>query len=247
MGNSRSVLRKVSEMYRVADIVFDLPAFGDMPRRMASYEVSSGVPAFMLKENDFRFSRWDDLEDIDQRYYMETGKVFYTRLLQYNGMMLHASAVAIGGYAYLFCGPSGMGKSTHTKMYLKTFGEKAVIINDDKPAVRKTGGVWYAYGTPWCGKDGININERVRLGGICFLRRGDTRITRLDLQSTIPYLAGHTLRYIGPDEMARQLKVMEQLAGEVPAFEFFNHADSGDAGLTYSVMKAAAEAAFGRV
>ena len=27
----------------------------------------------------------------------------------------------------------------------------------------------YAYGTPWCGKDGINQNKKVPLQGICFL------------------------------------------------------------------------------
>lgn len=43
------------------------------------------------------------------------------------------------------------------------------VFNDDKPALRRLDGRWYAYGTPWCGKDGINLNQKWPLGGICFL------------------------------------------------------------------------------
>ena len=67
--------------------------------------------------------------------YIYAGMEFYTKLLLHEGMMLHASAVAMEGKCYLFSAPSGTGKSTHTKQWQKFFGEeKAEIINDDKPA-----------------------------------------------------------------------------------------------------------------
>ena len=66
----------------------------------------------------------------------------------YNGLMLHASAAALGGRAYLFSGPCGRGKSTHTRLWQQTFGEAVQVFNDDKPALRRLDGRWYAYGTP---------------------------------------------------------------------------------------------------
>ena len=69
-------------------------------------------------------------------YYLESGFQFYRKLMDYDGFMLHSSCVVVDGYAYLFSGPCGMGKSTHTQKYLNTFPD-AVIINDDKPALRR--------------------------------------------------------------------------------------------------------------
>lgn len=53
----------------------------------------------------------------------------------YNGLMLHASAAALGGRAYLFSGPCGRGKSTHTRLWQQTFGEAVQVFNDDKPVL----------------------------------------------------------------------------------------------------------------
>ena len=224
-------------LYRIADINLEMPAFGDMPERMLQYELSAGKVDMEIMETDLLLSRWEDLQDINLMYYMETCQVFYTKLLRFQGMMLHASAVVIDGLAYIFSGPSGMGKSTHAGLYLKSFGRKAEIINDDKPALRRIDGVWYAYGTPWCGKDDINSNEKAEIAGICFLRRGDQKITRLKPQETIAYIMAQTHRFVRPDEMRILLPLVDKLAREVPIFEFYNHADPNDALLTYSVMK----------
>ena len=46
-------------------------------------------------------------------------------------------------------------------------------MNGDKPIIRKIDGAFYAYGTPWCGKEGWGENKRSRLAAICFLERGE--------------------------------------------------------------------------
>lgn len=63
----------------------------------------------------------------------------------YNGLMLHASAAALGGRAYLFPGPCGRGKSTHTHLWQQTFGEAVQVFNDDKSP---PSAVWTAAGMP---------------------------------------------------------------------------------------------------
>lgn len=105
---------------------------------------------------------------------MLTANVFYTELLKRGGFMLHSSAVVVDGRAYLFSAPSGTGKSTHTSLWLKVFGERAYILNDDKPALRfSESGEIIAYGTPWSGKSELNVNTGVPVQGICVLERAE--------------------------------------------------------------------------
>lgn len=92
--------------------------------------------------------------------------------------MLHSSAVVVDGKAYLFSANSGTGKSTHTGLWLQLFGDRAYILNDDKPALRLEDGVWYAYGTPWSGKHDISVDARVPVGGIAMVHRGEENSIR---------------------------------------------------------------------
>lgn len=72
------------------------------------------------------------------------------------------------------------GKSTHTKQWQKYFGaDQAIIINDDKPVLRRLEDGWYAYGTPFSGKTDENVNKKVKLQGICMLERGENRIRQI--------------------------------------------------------------------
>lgn len=54
-------------------------------------------------------------------------------LLKQDTFLLHGSTVAVDGKAYLFTAACGTGKSTHTRLWKEAFGDRAVMINDDKP------------------------------------------------------------------------------------------------------------------
>ena len=137
----------------------------------------------------------------------------------YNGLMLHASAAALGGRAYLFSGPCGRGKSTHTRLWQQTFGEAVQVFNDDKPALRRLDGRWYAYGTPWCGKDGINLNQKWPLGGICFLEKSqENRIRRLSAAEALPLILAQTTYRLPPQYMELLLASLDSLLREIPVF-----------------------------
>ena len=157
--------------YKVANLVIRMSSFGRTVKQAEPYRCEPAEPDIVITSN------WQELQknqphlsDEDCEY-MCTGGNFYRQLLKYNGMLLHASAVVKDGYAYLFSAPCGTGKSTHTGLWLKTFGDDAYILNDDKPALRFEDGTWYAYGTPWSGKHDISTNVRVPVAGICFLHR----------------------------------------------------------------------------
>jgi hypothetical protein len=120
------------------------------------------------------------------------------KMPEYNVFLMHSSVIEVDGYAYAFTAKSGVGKSTHTKLWQSTFGEKVKIFNDDKPALRRLEDGWFAYGTPWCGKDGININMKVPLGGICFLKQStENSIRRLDKKEAIQKILSQTTTKIG--------------------------------------------------
>ena len=93
-------------------------------------------------------------------------------------LLMHGSTVAVDGRAYLFTAPCGTGKSTHTRLWREVFGDRAVMVNDDKPFLKLTEDAVLACGSPWTGKHGIGTNVCVPLSGICILSRGRENVVR---------------------------------------------------------------------
>lgn len=166
-------------------------------------------------ENYMPYANYDSIE------YIYTGSKFNRILLEFDGCMLHSSAVVVDGYAYLFSADSGTGKSTHTQLWLKHFGDRAYIINDDKPALRCIDGEWYVYGTPWSGKTDQNVNTRVKLGAIVFLERAENNwIDNISIKEALPKFFKQTIRKLGTEEkMDLALSAMERVLSQNPIYK----------------------------
>lgn len=174
---------------------------------------------------------------IAERELMCTGRHFYTALLDFDGFMLHSSAVAVDDRAYLFSAPSGTGKSTHTEQWLKLFGEKAQIINDDKPAIRIEPDGIYAYGTPWSGKSDLNVNGRFEIGGICVLERGEKNvIAPLDEGTAVFSILNQTIRPTDPLKMATLLSHLDKVIKKVPVWKMACNISTEAAEVAYKAM-----------
>ncbi len=89
----------------------------------------------------------------------------------YNAFLMHAAVVAADGAAYIFTAPSGTGKSTHIQLWKDHFGDRAVIVNGDKPLIRVIDGAVYVCGTPWRGKEGWGGNYTLPVAGICVIEQ----------------------------------------------------------------------------
>ena len=101
-------------------------------------------------------------------------------LLKHGTLLMHGSTVGLDGAAYLFTATCGTGKSTHTRLWREVFGDRAVMINDDKPFLTIGSDGVVACGSPWSGKHGLDHNIGLPLKGICILRRGAVnRIRRI--------------------------------------------------------------------
>ena len=175
--------------------------------------------------------------------YMESARQFCSALLNWNGLYLHASAVELDGKAYLFSGDCGAGKSTHTRIWQQVFRDKALVFNDDKPALRFLEGVWYAYGTPWCGKDHINRNRKVPVAGICFLKQSDhNAIRRLTPAEVIGRIMSQTIfRFGSVDRLDLMLGNLDKLIETIPVYELENKPEPEAARLSYEIMRCGAE------
>ena len=100
------------------------------------------------------------------------------RLPELGAFLMHCAVIEYEGEGYAFAAKSGTGKSTHILLWQKKFGEGVRIVNGDKPILRFSEDRLYAYGTPWCGKEGYNVNTSVPLKAICFIERAQTNSIR---------------------------------------------------------------------
>lgn len=175
----------------------------------------------------------------DSCHYLLSGEEFYVRLLEYGGLLLHASAVAVDNKAYLFSASSGTGKSTHTSLWQQYLGEeRAVIINDDKPAIRLMDGRFYCCGTPWSGKSEKNVNLSVPLQCITFIERSPVnKIEKMEQGQAIRLLLQHTIRPGDP----RRLRLLLELAGKIldriPVYRMGCNMEPDAARLSYQTLK----------
>lgn len=138
-------------------------------------------------------------------------------LLDHDTLLFHGSAVALEGQGYLFTAPCGTGKSTHTRLWREVFGEKAVMINDDKPFLRLTEDGVLVCGAPWSGKHGLDTNISVPLKGICILERGTgNRIRQIGAEEALPMLLHQSCPPLESGRLAHFTALVEALAAKTP-------------------------------
>ena len=184
----------------------------------------------------------DELEGIPVRRfsdkYLETLAVYRKiaeRLIEDNILLFHGSAIAVDGEAFLFTAKSGTGKSTHTRLWRETFGDRAVMVNDDKPLLLLRDGKVWVCGTPWDGKHRLSTNTIVPLSGICILERGaQNTITPVSPQEALSAVFEQSYR---PKNLAKLLEVVEILTQSVDFYRLHCNMDPEAAVVAYNGMK----------
>ena len=100
-------------------------------------------------------------------------------LPKYDAAVFHGSVIKDGERAYVFTARSGVGKTTHSRLWLSEFSSDGVsILNGDKPIIRIIDGVPYACGTPWQGKERYGFNAVAPLSAVVFLSRAERNAAR---------------------------------------------------------------------
>lgn len=154
-------------------------------------------------------------------YYLESLAVhrkFSESIINDGYFLFHGSVVAVDDIGYLFTAKSGTGKTTHTNLWLKYFGNRAEIINGDKPIIKISHGI-SAFGTPWCGKENLNSNKSVPLKAICILNRDTVNhIEHISKKQAYPLLLQQCYRPENPAKMSASLSLLDKLCENVKIF-----------------------------
>jgi hypothetical protein len=142
------------------------------------------------------------------------------KLLPHQAFLLHAAVITKDGRSYAFCAPRGVGKTTHVTMWEQSFGAQNIqVINGDKPIIRRAkDGRFYAYGTPWCGKELLGTPCGVPLDCITFIERGtDNRVSALSMREYLDRLIGQVVFPADERSMNRGAALLADFIRETPA------------------------------
>ena len=158
-------------------------------------------------------------------------------LVSRNTLMLHGSTVAVDGKAYLFTAPCGTGKSTHTRLWREIFGDRAVMVNDDKPFLQLTEGGVLAYGSPWSGKHGLATNICVPLQGICLLHRGlENHIQRISATQIREILRHQLHEPTNREQQQKAFDVLDKMLEKIPTWEMYCNKNHDAAIVSHKAM-----------
>ncbi len=210
-------------LYRIADFVFDIHPLYDYTRSLCeAYEVTAEKADFTIRTTQ------EECQAEAEKALTKTTLAYCEAIIVYRKicdllaphgvLMLHGATVKAKDKAFAFCAPSGTGKTTHIKLWLSLFPD-VTVLNGDKPLLRRRGDSFTVYGTPWCGKEGWNTNDKAPLSAICFLERGERNaIRRLSAEEALGRIFEQLLKPSGALGIDGLLSVVDGLLSSVPMF-----------------------------
>ena len=229
--------------YKIADVVFDAKLIYAYTERVCkNYEYSGEEPSkFSVVMTDEDVAKEKALAPEFVEPYLESLALF-RKLCDYclahaDGIIFHSSAIMVDGKAYLFTAPSGTGKSTHTRLWRELLGDKAVMINDDKPIIRYIDGKFYVYGTPWNGKHHLDTNARAEIKAICKIEQAkENTISKVSTGEMLLTVFNQTIRPEDPVLMDKLINLMDKLLTQVELYKLGCNISKEAAELSYTTM-----------
>jgi len=196
----------------------------------------------LATDEDLEYEQKCSEEDVEytKSYleYVALYRQFCEKSVDYGVFLCHGSVIEVDGFAYMFTAPSGTGKSTHTRLWREYLGDKATMINDDKPLLKMEDGVIYAYGTPWDGKHNLSTRKRAPLVGICFLHQAaENSIEKINSNEAVGLLMNQIYRPRNVDGTIKAMDFAEVLMNTVPMYKMGCNITAKAAKLSYETMK----------
>ncbi len=153
-------------------------------------------------------------------------------------LLFHGSVVAVDGEGYLFTAKSGTGKSTHTRLWRTLFGDRAVMVNDDKPFLQIGKDGVTVYGSAWMGKHGLGNRMAVPLRAICVLERGkENQIQKIPAKEAAFMLLQQSSRPQNGTKLPKYLELVDRLSASVGLFRMQCNMDIQAAEVAYGAMR----------
>ena len=211
--------------YKIADKIIEIESFYEDVQKLCLPYKYDGQPDMHISmcEKDIACERQKGSEEENINLfsdgYLETLAVYRKicdQMIEYDTILFHGSAISVDNEAYIFTATSGTGKSTHTRLWREMLGERAVMVNDDKPLIRISSDGVFVSGTPWDGKHHISSNITVPLKAICILERGSENvITEISAKEALPMLLQQSYHPPKPEARMRFLDLLESLTAQL--------------------------------
>ena len=148
------------------------------------------------------------------------GVFFRYSILNYLGIVVHASSIKFNEQGIVFTAPAGTGKSTHTRLWEKYLSDQVCVLNDDTPVIRIINGKPFLFGTPWSGSTDKCMNKSVPLSAIVIIERDDKNsIRELSLMETNSRLMPRFFfPYFDKALMDKAVMIYEKIISQVPVY-----------------------------
>ena len=144
-------------------------------------------------------------------------------MLSFNTFLMHGAVVSTKGSGYMLTAPSGVGKTTRTHLWIQNIPD-SIVVNGDKPLIKVTDDSVFAYGTPWCGKEGWNNKVSVPLKAIYFIERADkdedNKIEKISFADSFYTLLMQTYRPNDRNALNKTLQLLKAMDGKVQFYKF---------------------------
>lgn len=158
-------------------------------------------------------------------------------MVERGSILIHSAVICVDGEAYCFLAQSGVGKSTHLRQWMTHFGERAVVLNGDKPMYMFRDGRLMVCGVPWRGKEGWGRNMTAPVKAMCLLGRGEQNEIRPATSAEVVGKLFHQLLMPKEaEEMAKFLAVVDRIAKEVPFYSMKCNISEEAAVTAYNAM-----------
>lgn len=197
-------------------------------RYFESWLAPCGPSGHAVKVPASDFQEWQEKWGRTDNPYTEFGlSVFRAsdHLLPYGRCAFHSAAVLWRGRAILFTAPSGTGKTTQMKNWLKRFPGESAVINGDKPILSEEDDGILVWPSPWKGKERIgNDTLCAKLGGIVLLEQGSRNQLRLlQVREAVEPLMKRFLCTVEDRESVEAMCAMEEaVLSSVPVWKLVN-------------------------
>ncbi len=159
-------------------------------------------------------------------------------LVPHGMMLIHSAVIAVDGEAYVFLAKSGVGKSTHVRLWRDMFGDRATVVNGDKPMFSFCADTLYAHGTPWRGKEGWGENISLPVRAFCFLERGEVNeITPAGSGDIISKIFHQVLLPTDAPNMKLFMNMIDRIMRDVPFYKLRCNMEQEAARVAYAGMR----------
>lgn len=200
--------------YKIADVVWEInPKYDYSKRLLKDYLTQEEAQEEIIITEEILNKECSIAPDFSKDVcestcvFRQISKILLDR---YDGVVFHASCIMIGKDVYAFTAPSGTGKSTHSSMWKKAFGEQVEVLNDDKPLLRKIDGRITVYGTPWKGKHDLGKNSKGVLKALCKIERSPVNcVEPMNEKEALLTILNQTLRPNDANNMQNLLNIAE--------------------------------------